>query len=498
MERDDAPQDEAAEAGTGLNGSEVAVVGLAGRFPGAADVEAFWENLKNGVESVRFFSEEELLAAGVSTTMLRRPEYVRAWPVLDGFDLFDAALFNIPPREAQLMDPQHRLFLECAWEALERAGYNSDAHDGLIGVYAGLDLNTYLFNLTSQPAVVEAAGAFQTEIASDKDYLATRVSYKLDLRGPSLTVQAACATSLVAVHLACQGLLSGECDMALAGGASIKVPQHTGYLSLEGGIQSPDGHCRAFDARAQGTIFGSGLGIVVLKRLSDAVADGDVVHAVIKGSAINNDGALKIGYSAPGGEGQYQVVRAAQMLAEVDPATITYVEAHGTGTPLGDPIEVAALTRAFRASTDARGFCGIGSVKTNVGHLKSAAGVAGLIKAVLALEHKAIPPSLHLEKPSPHIDFASSPFYVVDRLTEWEPAPGAPRRAAVSSFGVGGTNAHIILEEAPPRPGSGPSRPWQLLLLSGNTPAALAAQRDRLAGHLFQHPEESLADVAFT
>ena len=498
MERDDAPQDEAAEAETGLNGSEVAVIGLAGRFPGAADVEAFWENLKNGVESVRFFSEEELLATGVSMTMLRRPEYVRAWPVLDGFDLLDAALFNIPPREAQLMDPQQRLFLECAWEALERAGYNSDSHDGLIGVYAGLDLNTYLFNLTSNPAVVEAAGSFQTEIASDKDYLATRVSYKLDLRGPSLTVQAACATSLVAVHLACQGLLSGECDMALAGGASIKVPQHTGYLSLEGGIQSPDGHCRAFDARAQGTIFGSGLGIVVLKRLSDALADGDVIHAVIKGSAINNDGALKIGYSAPGGEGQFQVVRAAQMLAEVDPATITYVEAHGTGTPLGDPIEVAALTRAFRASTDARGFCGIGSVKTNVGHLKSAAGVAGLIKAILALEHKAIPPSLHLEKPNPHIDFASSPFYVVDRLTDWQPAPGAPRRAAVSSFGVGGTNAHAILEEAPPRSASGPSRRWQLLLLSGNTPAALAAQRDRLAEHLFQHPEASLADVAFT
>jgi acyl transferase domain-containing protein len=498
MERDNAPQGDEPEAETGLNGSEVAVIGLAGRFPGAADVEAFWENLKNGVESVRFFSEEELLAAGVSAGMIRRPEYVRAWPVLDGVDLFDAALFNIPPREAQLMDPQHRLFLECAWEALERAGYNSDSHDGLVGVYAGLDLNTYLFNLTSNPAVMEAAGSFQAEIASDKDYLATRVSYKLDLRGPSLTVQAACATSLVAVHLACQGLLSGECDMALAGGASLKVPPNTGYLSLEGGIQSPDGHCRAFDARAQGTIFGSGLGIVVLKRLTDALADGDVIHAVIKGSAINNDGALKIGYSAPGGEGQFQVIRAAQMLAEVDPATITYVEAHGTGTPLGDPIEVAALTRAFRTSTDARGFCGIGSVKTNVGHLKSAAGVTGLIKAVLALEHKLIPPSLHLETPNPHIDFAGSPFYVVDRLTEWEPAPGAPRRAAVSSFGVGGTNAHAILEEAPPRPASGLSRPWQLLVVSGNTPTALAAQRDRLAEHLFQHPDAVLADVAFT
>jgi len=485
-----------------LTGSEVAVIGMALRFPGARTPEELWENLKNGVESIRPFSDEELIAAGHDPAHLAHPAYVKARPAIDGIELFDADLFGIPAREARLIDPQHRLFLECCWEALERAGCDSETYPGSIGVYAGSDLNSYLFRLASAPGLVDEVGPFQVEVASDKEYLASRVSYKLDLRGPSLAVQTACSTSLVAIHLACQGLLSGECDMALAGGASVLVPQTSGYFALEGGIHSRDGHCRSFDARAQGTVFGSGVGTVVLKRLTDALADGDAVHAVIKGSAVNNDGSRKIGYTAPGGEGQARVVRAAQIVAEVDPDTITYIEAHGTGTALGDPIEIAALTQAFRATTSRQGFCGIGSVKANFGHLKSAAGVAGLIKTVLCLEHRMLPPLLHLERPNPHIDFAASPFFLVDRLRAWEPAGDTPLRAAVSSFGVGGTNAHVIVEEAPPQEPSGPSRPWQILALSAATATALEQVRGRLARHLRDLRDRlspaDLADVAWT
>ena len=479
------------------NGSEVAILGMAGRFPGAPTVEQFWENLRNGVESIRFFTDEELLAAGVSPAQLADPGYVKARPVLDDIEGFDAGLFGIPPHEARLIDPQQRIFLECAWEALERAGYNQESYSELVGVYAGAELSMYLQNLFSQPDLFETASLLQVEIGNDKDYVATRASYKLNLRGPSLTVQTACSTSLVAVHLACQSLLSGECDLALAGGVSLKLPHINGYPSREGSMHSPDGHCRSFDAAAGGTIFGSGLAVVVLKRLADALDDGDVIHAVIKGSAINNDGAVKIGYSAPGPEGQYQVIRAAQLAAEVDPGTITYVEAHGTGTAIGDPIEVAALTRAFRATTERKGFCALGSVKSNVGHLRSAAGTTALIKAVLALKHRQIPASLHFERPNPQIDFANSPFYVNTRLADWR-ADGAPRRAAVSSFGVGGTNAHIILEEAPPAEPSGPARPWQLLVLSAQTATALDTLRTDLAAHLGRHPDLPLADAAFT
>jgi amino acid adenylation domain-containing protein len=481
-----------------LTGSEVAVIGMALRFPGADTPEELWENLKNGVESIRSFTDGELIAAGHDPSRLAHPSYVRARPALDRIELFDASLFGIPAREARLIDPQHRLFLECCWEALERAGCDSETYPGSIGVYAGADLNTYLLHYFTNQALIEEAGALQIEVASDKEYLASRVSYKLDLRGPSIAVQTACSTSLVAVHLACQGLLSGECDMALAGGASVQVPQISGYYALEGAIHSRDGHCRAFDARAQGTVFGSGVGTVVLKRLTDALADGDVVRAVIKGSAVNNDGSRKVGFTAPSGEGQARVIRAAQIVAEVDPDTITYVEAHGTGTALGDPIEVAALTQAFRATTALRGFCGIGSVKTNFGHLKSAAGIAGLIKTVLCLEHRMLPPLLHLERPNPHIDFANSPFFPVDRLREWKPAEGAPLRAAVSSFGVGGTNAHVIVEEAPPQEPSGPSRPWQVLPLSAASASALERVRKRLAQHLRDHPVLSPADAAWT
>ncbi|HKV12529.1 MAG TPA: type I polyketide synthase, partial [Thermoanaerobaculia bacterium] len=453
-------------------------------------------NLRDGVESIRRLAEPELLAAGVGPDLLRRPDYVRAAPVLDGVDLFDAAFFGFNPREAEALDPQQRLFLECAWECLEAAGYDPARYTGRIGVFAGSRWPSYAWNLFTNPEVVESLDGLSVQTSLDKDYLATRAAYHLDLRGPSLSVQTACSTSLVAVHLARQAILSGDCEMALVGGVSVQVPQEAGYLFREGSILSPDGHCRAFDARGRGTLFGSGVGAVLLKPLSEALRDGDRVRAVLKGSAINNDGVAKVGYTAPGVEGQAAVIAAAQEAAGVSPDTITYVEAHGTATPLGDPIEIAALTRAFRAGTARRGFCAVGSLKTNLGHLDAAAGIAGLLKTALALEHRQIPPSLHFEEPNPAIDFASSPFYVNARLADWE-ADG-PRRAGVSSFGIGGANAHAILEEPPERQPGGPSRPWQLLVLSARTETALEAATGRLAGWLDRHPEAGLADVAFT
>ncbi|MBV9790209.1 MAG: acyltransferase domain-containing protein, partial [Chloroflexi bacterium] len=477
--------------------TDIAIVGMAGRFPGAANVEEFWRNISAGVESLKNFSDEELLAAGVDPALLDHPQYVRVGPALDGIELFDAAFFGYNPREAALLDPQQRLFLTSAYEALEHAGYDSQQFSGAIGVYAGAGMNTYLINnLLTNRQLAESVSDFQTMISNDKDFLTTRVSYLLNLRGPSVNMQSACSTSLVAVTLACQSLLNHQCDLALAGGVSLRVPQ-TGYLYQEEGIRSPDGHCRAFDASAQGTIFGSGVGVVVLKRLSDALTDGDTIHAVIKGAAINNDGAGKIGYTAPSVDGQAQVIAEALAVAGVDPATIDYVEAHGTGTALGDPIEIAALTEAFRATTDASGYCAIGSVKTNVGHLDTAAGVAGLIKTVQALKHQQLPPSLHFERPNPQIDFASSPFYVNSQLTAW-PERERPRRAGVSALGIGGTNAHVIVEESPASTESEPGRPWQILLLSAKTATALETATTNLAEHLKQHPEQSLADVAYT
>ncbi|MDT5268373.1 MAG: hypothetical protein QOH49_559 [Acidobacteriota bacterium] len=478
-------------------GAEVAVVGMAGRFPGARSIEQFWQNLCDGVESVTFFSDEELLAAGVDPALLAHPNYVKANVVLDDMDKFDALFFGYNPREAEAMDPQQRLFLECSWEALESAGYDSERTGGAVGVFAGAGPNAYIYNLYSRPEVVEGLGDLQVAIGNEKDHLTTHVSYKLNLRGPSVAVQAACSTSLVAVHMACRSLLDGECRMALAGGVTLADYNKTGYIYQEGGISSPDGHCRAFDAAARGTIGGSGVGVVVLKRLSDAVADGDRIHAVIKGSAVNNDGSAKVGYAAPGVEGQAEVIRSAQAAAGVRPETVSYVEAHGTGTPLGDPIEVAALTQVFRAATDEKGFCAIGSLKTNMGHLDAAAGVGGLIKTVLALEHKLIPPSLHFERPNPALGLDDSPFYVNKDLSAWESDDG-PRRAGVSSFGIGGTNAHIVLEEAPASAPSGPSRPWQLLVLSAKTDTALEEASANLARHLRAHPESNLADAAYT
>ncbi|MBC1236251.1 type I polyketide synthase, partial [Nostoc sp. 2RC] len=432
-----------------FNNYEIAVIAMTGRFPGAKDIDEFWQNLSLGVESITWFTDDELLKAGVDPHWLSNPNYVKANAVLSDFELFDANFFGYSAREAEIIDPQQRLFLESAWTALEQAGYNSQTYKGLIGVYAGLGLNSYLLNnLTPNRELLETIDPLQLLISSDKDFLPMRVAYKLNLTGPAVNVQTACSTSLAAVHFACQSLLNGECDMALAGGVSLSFLENTGYLYQEGMILSPDGHCRAFDANAQGTIGGSGVGIVVLKRLNEALADGDCIQAIIKGSAINNDGALKVGYTAPSINGQASVIAEAQAVAGVDAETISYIEAHGTGTPLGDPIEIAALTQAFAQSTDKKGFCAIGSVKTNVGHLNAAAGVTGLIKSVMALQHKLLPPSLNFSIPNPKIDFANSPFYVNTTLSEWK-TNNIPRRAGVSSFGMGGTNAHVIIEEAP-------------------------------------------------
>jgi acyl transferase domain-containing protein/acyl carrier protein len=478
----------------------IAVVGMSGRFPGAPNVEKFWENLRDGVESVTFFTDEELKNCGVSPSAFKHPSYVKAKPVLGGMEMFDAAFFGYTPREAEIMDPQHRIFLECAWEALENAGYDSDRYPGKIGVFAGASLSAYVFNVLASLKGREQLGALQQlGIGNGLGTFTTRVSYKLNLKGPSVSVQTACSTSLAAVHMACRSLLDYQCDMTLAGGISIIIPNNEGYHYEEGGIFSPDGHCRAFDARARGTTVGDGVGIVLLKRLSDALADGDHVHAVIRGTAMNNDGSLKVGFTAPSVDGQADVIAEAQAVAGVEAESIGYVEAHGTGTSMGDPIEVKALTRAFRLQTEKQGFCAIGSLKTNIGHLDTAAGVAGLIKTVLSLEHAQLPPTLHFEQPNPQIDFDRSPFYVNTSLKEWK-SNGRPRRAGVSSFGFGGTNVHVVVEEAPEdaKEDARSDRPFQLLLLSAKTAEALDAARVNLSSHLKRHPETNLADAAYT
>ncbi|HEX8275247.1 MAG TPA: amino acid adenylation domain-containing protein [Longimicrobiaceae bacterium] len=478
----------------GLSGQEIAVVGMAGRFPGASGVEEFWRNLREGRDCISRFTDEELLAAGASPEDLRDPHYVRAAGTLEGIELFDAAFWGLAPREAAVMNPQHRLFLECAWEALENAGYDSAAFAGRIGSFSGAELNNYWMNLVSSTRV---DGGLDVRLGNTTSNVATRVAYELNLEGPALNVQTACSSSLVAVHLAVQSLLAGESDLALAGGVSVAVPQGVGYHWSEGSPMSSTGECRSYDADARGAVPGSGVGVVVLRRLEDALADGDTIHAVIRGSTVNNDGSAKIGYTAPRKDGQAKAILEAIALAGVEPETITLVEGHGSATELGDPIEVEALTQAFRSGTDRRGFCALGSVKSNVGHLDSAAGVTGLIKTVLALEHGEIPPSLHFEKPNPKIDFARSPFFVNTELRPWT-TDGVPRRAGVSSFGMGGTNAHLVLEEPPRAEPSGPSRPWQLVVLSARTPGALEAATDRLADHLRSNPEQDFADVAHT
>ncbi|WAC73175.1 amino acid adenylation domain-containing protein [Roseateles sp. SL47] len=478
--------------------NSIAIIGMAGRFPDAATLEQFWKNLREGLDSVHPISDDELRQAGVQEDLIADSNYVKVASMLSDIDKFDADFFGVAAREAELMDPQHRLFLECSWEALEHAGYSPRDYDGSIGIFGGVAESAYLFeNLASNPAVIRSMGGRAIMQVNQKDFLCGRVAYELNLRGPALVVQTACSTSLVAVHVACQSLLNGECDMALAGGVAISNLEKTGYTFVDGGIQSADGHCRAFDADATGIVDGSGVGIVLLKRLADAYADGDYIHAVVRGSAINNDGSDKISFTAPSVDRQAAAISEALSIADVTADTIAYVEAHGTGTRLGDPIEVRALSKAFELTSTRKQYCALGSVKTNLGHLDTAAGIAGLMKTVLSLQHRLIPPSLHFKAPNPHIDFASSPFYVNNQLGHW-PDLGAPLRAGVSSFGVGGTNAHVVLEEAPARVAVTRSTRPQLLLLSAKTPTALSAAAANLTSYLASHPEFSAADISHT
>ncbi|MEO6191568.1 MAG: amino acid adenylation domain-containing protein, partial [Thermoanaerobaculia bacterium] len=485
----------ARRAAAGQAAGAIAIIGMAGRFPGAGSVEELWRNLTGGVESISFFSDDELRVAGVAEADLANPRYVRARGVVDGADRFDAPFFGYSPREAEVVDPQQRLFLECAWEAFEDAGHEPASFPGDVGVFAGAGMNTYILNFLGDPEVLDSVGNFQVMISNDKDFLAPRVSYKLGLTGPSLAVQSSCSTSLVAVHLACNSLLAGQCDAALAGGVSLRLPQAMGYHHHEGAVFSPDGHCRAFDENAGGFVGGNGAAVVLLRRLEDALRDGDSIRAVIRGSAINNDGSFKAGFTAPSVDGQAQVIAEALAVAGVEPASIGYVEAHGTGTELGDPIEIAALTQAFGPGAP-RGGVLVGSLKTNIGHLDSAAGVTGLIKAALVVERGQVPPTLHFQRPNPKLRLEETPFRIADRLIDWEKA--GPRRAGVSSLGIGGTNAHVVLEEPPTVASGTPGGPWQLLPLSARGDAPLEAALCRLAEHLRSHPGLDLADAAFT
>ncbi len=480
------------------DGFEIAIIGMAGKFPGADNVKEFWENLVQGKESISFFDDKELRESGIDEELLNNPNYVKAKGYVKDADKFDASFFGFYPREAEILDPQHRLFLETSWDALEDAGYVPDHYKGLIGVFGGVGMNTYLLSfIQANDGFVSSSEGYQLSIANDKDFLTTRISYKLNLRGPSLDVQTACSTSLVATHIACMNLLNYQCDMALAGGVTISFPEKAGYLYQEGMILSPDGHCKPFDEKANGTVASNGAGVVVLKRLADAIEDGDHIYAVIKGSAYNNDGALRVGYTAPGVNGQIEVINSALAVANVNPESISYIETHGTGTELGDPIEIEALTQAFRGYTGKKRYCAIGSVKSNVGHLDTAAGVTGLIKTALCLHNKTLVPSINFEKPNPKIDFENSPFYVNTGLKKWE-NNNAPRRAAVSSFGIGGTNAHVILEEAPVLSSTPHPKPFKLLTVSGKTAEALERNTFNLGNYLKENKNIELADVAFT
>ncbi|WP_137936791.1 type I polyketide synthase [Chitinivorax sp. B] len=479
-----------------MNGFEIAVIGMAGRFPGANNIDEYWRNIEAGLESVRPLRSDELEKAGIGAARLSDPDYVNSGAFIEDIEYFDAGLFGYSAKEAQLMDPQHRLLLETVWEALEHAGCAPDQFKGQIGLFAGSSGSSYLVeNIVNNPALLQHVSLQDLMYENNHDLLASRVSYKLNLTGPSVVMGTACSTSLVLVHYACQALLAGDCDVALAGGARISVPHKSGYAYAEGGILSRDGHCRTFDANASGTISSNGVGVVVLKRLSDALSDGDSIHAIIKGTAINNDGTQKVGFTAPSIEGQAEVIKKALVAADVPADSIGYVEAHGTATHLGDPIEVAALTKAYRQFTDRQGYCAIGSVKANVGHTDTAAGVAGVIKVVQMLEHAVIPPSVNYESPNPEIDFATSPFYVSTRRQHWD---NTVRRAAVSAFGIGGTNAHAILEGVDAKPTSGPSRPSQLLCFSGKNKAALQANVDRFRHWLSGQDDAALPDAAYT
>ncbi len=473
---------------------DIAVIGMAGRFPGARNIGEFWNNIRNGVEAITFFTDEELAAMGVDPELIKNPNYVKAKGVLENIEYFDPDFFDYSTREAELMDPQLRVMHECVYEALEDAGYDPGSYHGSIGLYAGSYSNSLWMRQLSDE-ITTHSGLLAVESLNDRDYLSTRISYKLNLKGPAVTIQTACSTSLTAIDTACQSLLSGKCRIALAGGVTITLQDQAGYLHEEGMVRSPDGHCRPFDAHAKGTVGGNGVAVVVLKRLADAVADGDNIRAVIKGSATNNDGSRKVGYTAPSIEGQAEAIRAAQAAAGIDPETITYIETHGTGTALGDPVEIEALKQAF--GTDKKHYCRLGTLKANIGHLDAAAGAAGFIKTVLALEHREIPPVINLETPNPQIDFENSPFYLDTKPGKWE-NENHPLRAGVSSFGIGGTNAHVVLEEAPQIRLTPGGRDKKLILLSAKTKGALDRASFNLAQYLTQNPGTNLSDAAYT
>ena len=476
------------------NSFDIAIIGMSCRFPGANDLDTLWNNLANGIESISRFTDEELKQSGIPDSLINNPNYIKAAPIIDGPGLFDAKFFGFTPMEAKNMDPQHRILLESAHQALEHSGYVPEKFNGRISVFTGSAMNTYFMNQILRSKFTDEY--IPTLIGNDKDFLSTRISYKLNLKGPSINVQTACSTSIVAVHLACQSLITEESDMAIAGAVSVKAPHKAGYICDGGGIVSPDAHVRAFDKKANGTVFGSGCGVVVLKRLSDAVKDNDTIYAVIKGSAINNDGSEKAGYTAPSVNSQANAVIEALSLADVDAKTISYIEAHGSGTPLGDPIEFAALTKAFRNSTDDKNFCAVGSVKTNFGHLDVAAGMAGLIKTILSLKNKKIPPSINYSEPNPEIDFENSPFFVAEKLSDWKSS--GVRRCGVMSTGMGGTNAFLILEEAPSINSNVQSDLPNILILSAKTESALDQSTVNLKGLLEKNDNVEIRNAVYT
>ena len=479
------------------NTQKIAIIGMSCRFPGADNINEFWENLKNEVESISTFTDDELRECGVVEDWINSPNYIKRRGIINGAEYFDASFFDVTPRDAEIMDPQHRVFLECAWHALEDGGYNSENTDARIGVFGGSGTNWHLNSTKNNDAVKKYASGTSIVTGNDKDYLATRVSYKLNLKGPSLTVQSACSTSMSAIVLGINSLLSYQCDMILAGGSTIELPEKQGYMYQEGGLESSDGHCRTFDIKADGTVFSRGAGVVLLKRYEDAVKDGDNIHAVILGGAINNDGSNKVGFTAPSVEGQVSVAIEAMEISNIDASSISYVEAHGTATNVGDPIEVSSLSQVFETYTDKKQFCAIGSVKTNIGHTDSASGIAGLVKVVMAMKHKKIPAHLNYSEPNPKINFETSPFYVNTSTSDWEVKEDEMRRALVNSFGVGGTNACIIVEESPSVE-TLQNEKEKLIFLSARNEDAINEAKENLSNFIQKNENLNLSDVAYT
>jgi acyl transferase domain-containing protein len=474
----------------------IAVVGMHIRVPGADSLNQYWTNLRDGIESITFFSDDELRKAGVDEQTLKNPDYVKASGKLDGIEDFDASFFDMTPKEAEILDPQHRLLMEGVWKALEHAGIDPERYSGRIGLYAGVGFNGYLVHhILTNPDLLESAGAWQLSLNNDKDFATTRIAYKFNLQGPAISINTACSTSLVATCLAAQSLLNHQCDTAIAGGCSIHLPQDQGYHYMTGGTLSPDGHCRPFDAKAAGTIDGNGTASIVLKRYEDAIKDRDTIYAVIRGFAVNNDGSVKVGYTAPSVEGQADVIMEALEMADTTPDQIDFIETHGTGTDLGDSVEIAALAEAFGQSKNTTA---LGSVKSNIGHLDTAAGVAGLIKVVLSMQNEIIPPTCHYQTPNPTLRLDKTPFFVNNKSTEWTSRANKPRLAGISSFGIGGTNAHVVIEQSPKIQKSNDESEWLILPFSAKSVRALLDYMDQVAGHIESNRDQSLADIAYT